>query len=215
MIEHMIDRLRFVRELDGIVVATTTNRADDEIAQVAAGLGVECGRGSESDVLQRVLDVAQASGADVIVELTGDCPLIDPAIVSSVITRYREANVDYVSNCLEQSYPLGMETQVFSTSVLMETARRTSDPQDREHVSLFIYRHPKIFSIENVAAPSAEMRPEVRLTLDTPEDLAVIRAVFEAFKDRSRDFSLGEILRFLDAHPQLTAINAAVTQRHV
>jgi spore coat polysaccharide biosynthesis protein SpsF len=215
MLELMIERLRFVPELEEIVVATTTNRSDDVVAELAARIGAGCWRGSEDDVLARVLDAAQAHAADIIVELTGDCPLVDPAIVSRVIGHHRQSGADYVSNCLQQTYPLGMETQVFSTSVLADAARRTDDPEDREHVSLFIYRHPEIFSIADVKAPPAECRPELRLTLDTKEDLAVIRSVFDAFSARPRNFSLAEIVDYLDTHPEIAAMNAAVEQRHV
>lgn len=215
MLELMVERLRFVPELDQIVIATTVNATDDPVAALAERLGIGVWRGSEDDVLKRVLDAAKAHHADVIVELTGDCPLIDPAIVSSVIQTYRTAGVDYVANVLERSYPIGMDTQVFATRVLDDVARRTDDPADHEHVSLYIYRHPQIYSLLNVRAPAGEMRPELRLTLDTPEDLAVIRAIFGALRPKKRDFSLAEMIEFLDRNADIAAINSTVVHRHV
>ena len=214
MLELMIERLRFVPEIDDIVIATTVNGADDPVAELAERIGVDVYRGSEHDVLERVLNAATEHRADVIVELTGDCPLIDPAVVSTIIRRYREAGVQYVSNVLQRSYPDGMDTQVFSTSVLADVDRRTADPPDREHVSLYIYNHPELYSLANVAAPPAETRPGMRLTLDTANDLALIRAVFAALRPTRRDFSLAEIISFLDENPAIAELNAAPMEQH-
>lgn len=215
MLERMIERLRHVPSLSEIVIATTVNASDDTVETLARRLKVGIWRGSEDDVLSRVLDAALAHNTDVIVELTGDCPLIDPAIVERVISEYRRLGADYVSNVLERSYPIGMDTQIFSTNILADVARRTNDPADREHVSLFIYRHPELYSLANVKADSFSNRPGLRLTLDTAEDLQVIRRIFSALLPRGTGFSLSEILQFLDAHPEVAMINAQVQHRHV
>jgi spore coat polysaccharide biosynthesis protein SpsF len=215
MLEHMVERLQYVSELDEIVIATTDKNADDAVAALATRIGTGVWRGSEEDVLARVLDAAKAYDAETIVELTGDCPLVDPKIVSRVIQKYRARQVDYASNVLERTYPIGMDTQVFATSVLDDVARRTADPADREHVSLYIYRHPEIYSICNVSAPPSEARPALRLTLDTPEDLVAIRAIFFALRPSRVDFSLSEIIDFLDAHPDVAAVNASIRHRYV
>ena len=215
MLELMVERLRFVPEIDGIVIATTSNKTDDPVEALANRLGIGVWRGSEEDVLIRVLEAATAHRADVIVELTGDCPLIDPAIVSRVIGCYRQKGVDYVSNILVRSYPIGMDTQVFATKVLEDVARRTDDPIDHEHVSLYIYRHPELYSLANVSAPATETRPGLRLTLDTAEDLTVIRAVFAALRPKRIDFPVVDMVAFLDVHPEIAAINASVKHRYV
>jgi spore coat polysaccharide biosynthesis protein SpsF len=215
MLELMIERLRHVPELDRIVVATTANATDDPVEALARQLGVGVWRGSEDDVLQRVLDAARAHDADVIVELTGDCPLIDPAIVSRVIRAHRAAGVDYCANVLTRSWPIGMDTQVFATSVLADVARRTSDPVDHEHVSLFIYRHPEIYRLLGIEAPADERRPDMRLTLDTPQDLEVIRALFDALRVDDPAFPVARMIAWLDAHPEIARINATVRHRHV
>jgi spore coat polysaccharide biosynthesis protein SpsF len=215
MLELMIERLRRVPELDAIVVATTENKSDDAVEKLAARLGVGCWRGSEDDVLSRVLDAARAFDADVIVETTGDCPLIDPGVVSEAIAAYLRSDVDYVSNVLVRSYPIGMDTQVFSTQILADAAGRTIDASDREHVSLYIYRHPERYRLLNVAAPPSLASPDLRLTLDTPEDLQVIRAVFAAFAAQGSDFSLAQIMGFLASNPAVARINAEVKHRYV
>lgn len=214
-LEVMVERLRKIERLDQIVIATTVNATDDPLQSLAERLGVGIWRGSEDDVLQRVLDAARAYEADVIVEFTGDCPLIDPEIAAQVIDTYQRAKVDYVSNVMTRSYPMGMETQVFARSILEDVARRTQDAHDHEHVSLYIYRNPQLYSLHNVAAPEALTRPDLRLTLDTKEDLAVIAAVYEALASKSPVFSLAEMLAFLDANPAIAAINSAIQHRHV
>lgn len=215
MLELMIERLRRAPSLDGIVVATTANAADAPVAALAERLGVGVWRGSENDVLQRVLDAATHHGIDVIVETTGDCPLIDPAAVEDCIRVYRAAKVDYVSNVLERSYPVGMDTQVFATSILADVARRTNDPADREHVSLYIYRHPEIYSLRNAPAPPALARPDLALTLDTPEDYRLIGAVFETLYPKNPAFTLADVLALLDRRPEIAAMNAHVHRKKV
>ena len=165
--------------------------------------------------MSRVLDAARDAGAGAIVELTGDCPLIDPAVVTETIDAYRAADVDYAANILKRTYPIGMDTQVFATEILADAFSRTQDPTDREHVSLYIYRHPERYRLLNVEAPPALSRPDLRLTLDTAEDLALIRAVFAALRPSRPDFGLADMIAFLDASPDVAALNRAVVHRHV
>lgn len=215
MLEHMIERLNRVPSLDGVVVATTVNATDDPVVELAEKLGVGCFRGSEEDVLARVLGAARAHDIDVIVETTGDCPLIDPALVEICIQGYLDAGVDYVSNVLERTYPIGMDTQVFAADVLADVAARTDDADDHEHVSLYIYRHPEIYSLKNMPAPPELSRPGLALTLDTAEDYALLRAVFEALYPKNPSFGLAEVLDLIDRDPALAALNAHVGRKHV
>lgn len=213
MLELMIERLRRVPSLDGIVIATTVNAADDPVVALAERLGVGAWRGSEDDVLRRVLDAAVHHKVDVIVETTGDCPLIDPAAVEECIQVYRRAGVDYVSNILTRSYPVGMDTQVFATAVLADVARRTNDARDHEHVSLYIHRHPEIYTLKNVPAPAHLTRPELALTLDTPEDYRLIGAIFADLYPAHPAFSLADVLALLDRRPDIAEMNAHVRRK--
>ncbi|MEK9725447.1 MAG: glycosyltransferase family protein [Rhodospirillaceae bacterium] len=214
MLQHMIERLQKVPSLDGVVVATTVNETDRPVVDLAESLGVGHFRGSEEDVLLRVLDAARAHDVDVIVEMTGDCPLIDPALVEACIQGYLAAGVDYVSNVLERTYPRGMDTQVFATDVLADVADRTDDPEDREHVSIFIYRNPQIYSLKNMPGPPELTDPGLGLTLDTPEDLDLIRRVFDALYPANPDFTLADILALLKNDPSLAELNAHVRRKH-
>src|SRR5262249_10453488 len=131
LLAHMVERLRRARTLDAIVIATTEEAASDPIVALAEQLGVGCFRGGEEDVLARVLGAAQAYDAELIVETTGDCPLIDPEVVDLVVERFNEGGVDYCSNTLERTYPRGLDTQAFPTAVLAEVAELTQEPPDR------------------------------------------------------------------------------------
>jgi spore coat polysaccharide biosynthesis protein SpsF len=214
LLEHLVERLRRARRLDAIVIATTEDPSSDPIEALAHRLGVGCFRGSEDDVLARVLGAARADDADVIVEVTGDCPLLDPAIVDRVVDGLLAGGADYCSNTLEPTYPRGMDVQAFPTVVLAEVDGLTSDPADREHVSLYIYEHPERFRLRSVRSGRPEAA-DVRLTVDTPEDLALVRAVFEALHPRDPAFGLDAILALLDARPDLRALNRDVRQKPV
>lgn len=215
MLALMIERLRRVRLADRIVVATTDHRADDPIADLAAALGVGCHRGSETDVLGRVLDAARSEEAELIVETTADCPLIDPAVVDQVIATFRSNTVDYCSNVLTPTYPRGLDVQVFPTAVLAEVASLTNDPTDREHVSLFIYEHPERYRLLNVASGLPDENRDLRLTVDTAEDLALVTRVFAELYDSTPNFALADILALMTRQPALRTRNQSIQQKTV
>lgn len=215
MLELMVERLRRVPSLDGIVIATTVNAPDDPIVALAERLGVGWHRGSEMDVTSRLLGAAAEHGIEVIVETTGDCPLIDPDVVEECIQAYLEGGADYVSNVLERTYPIGMDTQVFATSALADVDRRTHSPFDREHGAVFMYKNPDLYSLRNVPAPPRFVDPELRLTLDTAEDYDLIVRVFEALYPDNPAFGLADIMALLGRRPDLREINAHVPHRYV
>jgi spore coat polysaccharide biosynthesis protein SpsF len=215
MLELMIERLRRARTLDGIVVATTDGEADQPIADLAERLGVGCFRGSEDDVLARVLGAARAYGADVIVETTGDCPLHEPALIDKVVADFRLGGADFVSNILPYSTPRGTDCRVFTTDALDEIDRTSTDPADHEHVSLHFWEHPETYRLRNV---TTELPPEVvdlRLTVDTPEDFELVRRVYEALYPEDPRFTLWDVLELLRREPELARINQEIRQKPV
>ncbi|MBI5164708.1 MAG: Gfo/Idh/MocA family oxidoreductase [Magnetospirillum sp.] len=215
MLELMIERLKRVPSAHDIIVCTTINASDDPVVELATRLGVLCWRGSEEDVLTRVLDGARHHGTDIIVETTGDCPLIDPDIIEQVIQTYLSGDWDYVSNVYERMFPIGMDTQVFSTDVLADVQRRTDDPFDHEHVSVYIYRHPEIYRCHNVPAPLDQTDPLLGLTLDTIEDYRLLKAIFEELYPQNPHFTLADILELLRRRPSLRGLNAHVPRTGV
>ncbi|OIQ88340.1 3-deoxy-manno-octulosonate cytidylyltransferase [mine drainage metagenome] len=215
MLERLIERLRLAKTVDDIVIATTDDPSDDSIEALASRLGVAWFRGSTDDVLDRVLRAARNANADVIVEITGDCPLIDPAIVDKVVGVYQSNKFDYVSNIIKLTYPDGMDVQVFSTNVLEEVAHLTMDPADREHVSLYIYEHPEKFALHNVVSGLAEKYWHYRLTVDTADDFALITAIFKALYPINPRFGLGDVLALLERQPALLELNRHITAKAV
>lgn len=213
MLELLIERLQLARKLHGIVVATTTDPSDDAIEDLTRRLGVGCFRGSMDDVLDRVLRAAKSVDADAIVEITGDCPLTDPAILDQIVEVYLANHFDYVGNVRPSTFPIGLAVQVFPTKVLEEVARLTQDPADREHVSLYIYEHPEKFSLHNVESGLPEKCRDYRLTVDTPEDFALIGAIFEALYPGNPGFGLDEVLAILDKNPALLDLNRSIQQK--
>ncbi|MDP8297426.1 MAG: glycosyltransferase family protein [Candidatus Orphnella occulta] len=214
-LELIIERLKMSELIDEIVIATTVSKDCDAIEELAKGSGVGCFRGSEDDVLDRVLQAAKAYQADIIVEMTGDETLIDPVIVDETIQFYRDNDFDYVSNILDRRYPRGLDTQVFSTEVLEEVAGLTNDPADRENVSLYIYEHPEKYTLGSVKAPDEMNRPEWRWTLDTKEDFEFLKAVYEALYSENKVFSAQDIFAFLAENPAVLEINKEIQQKAV
>lgn len=215
MLELMVERLKRARTIDGIVVATTELPFDDPIVDLAHRLQIGVFRGSEEDVLARVLGAAQANQAEVIVETTGDCPLIDPFILDKVVADFRIGGADFVSNALPYTTPRGTDANVFTTAALDEVSRITQDPADREHVSLYFYEHPGKYRLRNVTTDFPPEIAQLRLTVDTPEDFELIRQVYESLYPVNPEFSLADVLALLERRPELPLINKNVKQKSV
>lgn len=213
MLALMVERLSRVLTLDGIVIATTVNATDDPIAALANELGVGSYRGSEENVLSRVVGAAQEYKADIVVRTTGDCPLIDPEIVNRVIEAYLNGDADYVTNTLERSYPIGMDVEVFSRAVLEEISERTSLAEDLEHVTPYLYKHPEIYRLQNVAVPMSLYDPALRLTLDTEDDLKLIRIILTALYPQNTAFTLDDVVDFIRTNPELRNLNDHVEHK--
>ena len=175
LLEYQIERLQRVKLADQIVVATTINDTDQPIVDLCDRLSIATYRGSENDVLARYYDAAVAHQADAIVRVTSDCPVIDPQVIDKVIQYYLDTHpkYDYVSNCLERSYPRGMDTEIFSFKVLEQTFHKALAQPDREHVTSFIHRQGGIYHLSQVNY--VKNFSEYRWTVDTAEDFELIQ----------------------------------------
>lgn len=213
LLGYLAERLLRVSLADRVVIATTGNEEDNAIVEFCNGLALPFFRGSEEDVLSRYYGAAVAYGADVVVRVTSDCPLIDPAVIDRVIGFYLENYplYDYVSNTLERTYPRGMDTEVFSFEALTRAHREASAAPDREHVTAFMYRNPEIFNTANL--PCRENQSRYRWTVDTPEDFELIRRLIEGLYPVNNLFSLEDILRIMKNNPDWFLINAHVEQK--
>lgn len=211
MLTRLIERLRRVKRADAVVVATTINATDDPIAALCEQLGVPCHRGSELDVLSRYADAARLNDADVVVRITSDCPLIDPALVDRLIAAYLEGGCDYVSNMLPPTWPYGMAVEVFSATALREAHAEAAQASEREHVTPFIYWHPERYRLRNVESPT-DLSAQ-RWTVDTAEDYELVRRLFETLHPTQPHFGLADVLTTMDAHPDWMRINQHIEQK--
>jgi spore coat polysaccharide biosynthesis protein SpsF len=208
MLARLLERLKRCRMVDEVGVATTREPADDALEALARAEGVACYRGSVDDVLERTLHAATGLGADVIVEITGDCPLIDPAIIDAAVRRYLKGGVDYVANVLDRlTFPVGFDVQVYSRAALAEVSDLTDDPFDRENVTPFFYHNPQRYRLLNLFAPPALDRPYL-LCVDYPADLEVVTAVYKALYPRRAAFDAFDIVGLLDDNKALAQRNS-------
>lgn len=212
---HIVARLESVPQVAGVLVATTDHPEDNVISDCAEEVGARCFRGSSEDVLSRVHAAAHSVDARTIVLITGDCPMIDPAVVARVIEEYRRERPDYASSVLTEvlTYPAGHSCEVFPRAVLDDVHERTAHPADREHVTLHIYHHPERYRLHSVEATGDEVRPDLWLALDTDYDLSGVSAIFDALAPRNPLFGYREVLAFLASHPELAELNRANARR--
>lgn len=214
-LEQLVERLKKSKYLDEIVVATTINDADQPIVDLALKLGVSYFQGSEVDVLGRVLGAANSAKAEIIVEITGDCPFVDWRLVDRGIEEFFASPVDYASNTVEDTFPNGFDVQVFPVAVLAEVAGLTQDPIDRTHVSYYIYTHPEKYRIHNWTASPECFGPELRVTLDEEADYAALKMIFEKLAPQNPDFSAVDVVKLLRDNPEIIQINKNVRQKDV
>ncbi|MGD0153016.1 MAG: glycosyltransferase family protein [Thermacetogeniaceae bacterium] len=213
LLEYQIERLRRVRLADGIIVATTINDGDQPIIDLCNRLSVHSYRGPEFDVLARYYGAAATFGADLIVRVTSDCPVIDPQVVDGVIAFYLDhrQQYDYVANTLARTYPRGMDTEAFSFRALSEAHSEATAEPDREHVTPFIYRNDRRYRLANVSYREDQSRH--RWTVDTEDDFELIGRIIGALYPRQPEFSLEDILDLLAEHPDWPEINEHVEQK--
>jgi spore coat polysaccharide biosynthesis protein SpsF len=207
---RVIRRLRRSSTLHEVVVATTTAFADDGIVQECARLDTPVFRGSERDVLDRYYQAARAHGADAIVRITSDCPLIDPAVVDQVVSAFLNENADFACNVWPRTYPRGLDTEVFRFAALSKAWETCDQPHQREHVTPLFYEHADLFRTAYVLEPNDFSQH--RWTLDTTEDLSLIREIYSNF-DNEDDFAWRDALALVERLPELSAINAHVVQK--
>jgi spore coat polysaccharide biosynthesis protein SpsF len=206
LIDHVVKRAQQAQTLDLVTVATTDCLADDRVEQYCSEASIPCFRGSEEDVLDRYYRAALHFKADVIVRLTADCPLMDPAVVDQLVRTFRRGDYDYVSNTIEPTYPDGLDAEVFGRHALERTWREARLKSDRGHVTPYIRKHPELFRLKNVRY--TEDLSAFRWTVDEPKDLELVRTVYSHFG--LMPFGMPEVLEFLRKNPELGRLNAGI-----
>ena len=198
-----------------VILATTTEPADDVLAAYAEAHCLGCHRGSETDVLARYHETAQRFNLDTIVRVTSDCPLVDGALIGAAVARYQAENnpLVYRSNSVVRTFPRGLDFEIFSAELLAEAHAQATLPYEREHVTPYLKANPatagRVVFRDEVWAGGDYSR--FRITLDTPEDYAVLRALIE--QHDAANLALPDLLALLEAQPELMALNAHIEQK--
>jgi spore coat polysaccharide biosynthesis protein SpsF len=200
MLQRQVERVQRARRIGRLVVATSADRSDNPIEALCQEIGVACHRGPLDDVLARFQGALEAFGpTDHLVRLTGDCPLADWEVIDATIARHLETEADYTSNTLTLTFPKGQDVEVMKAEHLAAAAREAADPYEREHVTPFLYRHPERFRLVNLERdPPA---PDLRWTVDTPEDFAFVTRVYEALYPANPAFTSDDVIRLTAGEP--------------
>lgn len=208
----LIERLKEVKNKDEIVIATTNEKRDQKILEVAKECGVKSFAGSENNVLDRYYQAAKKFKIDIIVRITSDCPLIDPLMVDRVIECFLNVKkANYASNVIKRTFPDGLDTEVFSFETLERLWNTVKESNGKEHVTSYILNHPEKFSVINVSYKKDLSR--LRWTLDTKKDLKFIRIVYKQLYNKKKTFHMNDVLELLKRRPQLTKINIQGAQK--
>jgi spore coat polysaccharide biosynthesis protein SpsF len=210
LLSLMLERLRASKRLDHMIVAVPDSHENDIVADEARRSCALVYRGNEEDVLTRYLCAAHEYCLKMVVRLTSDCPLIDAVVVDRHIDCMQQlwSSVDFTTNMMRQSFPLGIAVEAMPVDVLERMSRLSTTPYLREHVTTIAYERPDLFAIEHVM--DREDRSHMRWTVDYPEDLEFVRSVFGALYKASRVFSTQETLNYLEQHPEVVQLNSHV-----
>jgi spore coat polysaccharide biosynthesis protein SpsF len=210
MLAWQIDRIKRSKAIDRLVVATSRDAPDDAIEAFCAKNGTLCYRGALHDVLARFHGAVEAFGpAEHVIRLTADCPLIDWTIIDAAVALQKREGSDLAGNGINRTFPDGLDVEVVAVSALERAHREATNPESREHVTQYIYRHPENFRLAHLT-----QTPDLgalRWTVDTPADFEMVEKVFIGLAGLDNNFLQQDVLRFLGQHPEIAAINAPVS----
>lgn len=212
VLRHVIERVQQIKNIDEIIIATTSLASDAVVAAEAVKCGVKYFRGSENDVLERYYLAAKENKADIVVRITSDCPLIDPQVTDEIISFFKREHYDIVTNAGSdlscRTYPRGLDTEVFLFNRLENAYTQADKAYQREHVTPYIYETSRTYYYKNPVNYSF-----YRWTLDTEEDFMLINEIYRHLYQDKHDFYLADIVKLLEQHPELAKINAHIEQK--
>lgn len=210
---HVIERCKKANVND-IIIATSKNKENNVIEKFCKRYGINFFRGSENDVLERYYEAAKQFKLDIIVRITSDCPLISSRVINNVINEFNYGKADYISNVSKRSYPRGLDAEIFSFKTLEKINKFAKNKFEREHVTAFIYNHPKQFRIGNLIARGLLKKPEIRLCIDTKEDLRLLEIIYNKFYN-GKIIPIMEVIKFLNNNPNLARMNIKSEEEHL
>ena len=212
MLQRLVERLAGCRRVDGVKVLSTLHPADEVIETLCLRLGVPVFRGSENDVTDRILDGTAAEMPDIVVELTGDNPLVDPGLIDDAVEHLVSHGCDYVYNSLTRPVILGQNIRAFTRDALVRMSALCQDPTMRVHGGYYMECRPDLFRIGECPVPDAVVRDDIRLTVDEPADYELVRCLAERLGTGAAA-GIDRILAVLDADPALRALNQNIRQK--
>lgn len=210
MIARQIERLRRSQRISRLIVATSNEASDDPLAKLCGELGIACFRGSLDDVLDRFYQAAKTFPTEHVLRLTGDCPLAAPEVIDGCIDFHLAGNYDYSTNALHETFPDGLDVEVFRFSCLEEAWKEARLPSEREHVTPFIHRRPERYRIGHYQ--QAQNLSGLRWTVDRAEDFQLVEAVYKELYPAKPAFTTADILALLERRPELVTLNANLTR---
>ena len=214
MIEYLVDRIKRVKKIKKIIIATTKNLSDDVLADCCKKNKINYFRGSENDVLKRVFLAAKKFKLKTVVLITGDCPIVDTGIISHILNIYLKNKSDYVSNSHLRTYPDGMDVQVLPFKALEKANKKATSRLEREHVTLQIRRNPKLYRTKHVTAPKDLHWPELGLTLDEKEDYILLKKIITYFNYKKKYFfSCKQVINLLNKKKKWIKINQHIKRK--
>lgn len=213
LISHIIQRIRATEKINTLILATTKLPGDNELASFAKGNGILCYRGEVNDVLARFYGAATQYKVDIIIRICCDDPLIDHIMLNQLLDLHIKTHSDYTSTSHVRTFPIGIEAEVFNYDVLEKAFSCANKEYEREHVTPYIYENPNLFKISFLEASGKLRRPDLRLTVDTQEDMKLVQEIFRNLYNGGRLFNAGDVIDLLDDHPELLLINKDITQK--
>ena len=205
MLMRQLERVQNSKRLEKILVASSTDAADDAIEDLCKKRGFRCFRGDHEDVLDRFYRAASSQEADHVVRLTGDCPLSDPVLIDDIIRFYLEGGYDYAGNVTEPTFPDGLDVEVFNREALEKAWQDSNLPSQREHVTPYIYQNPRLFKIGSFK--NRVDLSDLRWTVDEVPDFELITKIFAALYPKNPRFGMEDTLKFLARNPELKQVN--------
>ena len=215
LLHYVINQVLQSKKINKLIIATTNSPKDDQIVKFVDLYGVEVFRGSEEDVLDRYYQCAKKYGADIIIRITSDCPLIDPQLIDKCITEFEKNQFDYFSNIHKKEgnkwiyhlsgFPLGFAVEVFTFNILEKAWNNAKKPSEREHVTLYILNNPSLFKIGNME--NFHDYSDIHLAIDQKVDFDLVKIIIEHFSD-NEIFNLEKIVVFLNKNPKLKQMNS-------
>jgi spore coat polysaccharide biosynthesis protein SpsF len=209
MIWHVINRVKKVKNVDQIILATSTNFTDKPLVKIAEKENILVFTGSTNDVLDRYYQASLEFNADPIIRITGDCPLIDPKLITKMLDFFQHEKYDFISNSINPTYPDGLDVSIFSFNALKVSWKKANLQSEREHVVPYITKNKKLFKI--FSYENSENLSNYRWTVDEKNDLTFVRKIYHLMKPKTIFYS-NDILKIIKQNPKLLAINSSISR---